>query len=293
LPDVKIGHTLLTWDVFRHPENIEQGIRDCAALGFQGTETGGMLYDWWEQHRPGELKKIVQETGVPMVTLFHSGEWTNKGAAPDMLEKARRWSAAIKELGGEMLMVVPGRRGGQDIDAARGEPSEPFGLDDFKQMAETMNRSGEIAKQHGIDATMHPHWGTAAESRLEIEVLLDLLDPELVGFAPDTGQIAKGGADPFPIMERWADRIRYVHMKDMARDWDEKRRAGVPLRSPEGYAEMGQGVLDFRKMMPILERAGFKGWLMAELDEAKRPGGEAAKLSRDYIRDTLGLKLGR
>src|ERR1051325_9717589 len=42
----KLGHTLLTWDVFAHPENIETGIRDIAELGFDGTETGGGLYDW-------------------------------------------------------------------------------------------------------------------------------------------------------------------------------------------------------------------------------------------------------
>jgi len=291
--DVKLGHTLLTWDVFRHPENIGQGIRDIAGLGYAGTETGGGLYDWWEQNRPGQLERILKEAGIPMVTLFHSGDWTSRAAAPDLLERARRWSAAIKEMGGEMLMLVPGRRGDADIDAARGEPSEPFGLDDFKQMAETMNRAGEVAGRAGIDATMHPHWGTAAESRLEIEVLLDRLDPKLVGFAPDTGQIAKGGADPMPVIERWADRVRYVHMKDISPDWEESRRRGVSLRSPEGYAEMGQGVIDFRRMLPILERASFRGWLMAELDEARRPGGESARLSKEYIEGALGLKLGR
>jgi inosose dehydratase len=288
----KVGHTLLTWDVFSHPENIEQGIRDIAELGYAGTETGGMLYDWWDQSRPGQLRRILREAGIPMVTLFHFGEWTSRAAAPELLERARRWSDATREMGGEMLMLVPGRRGGQDVDAAHGPPSEPFGLDDFKQMAETMNEAGRIAHAAGVDATMHPHWGTAAESRLEIEVLLENLDPKLVGFAPDTGQIAKGGADPFPVMERWADRIRYVHMKDVSRDWDERRRVGVPLRSPEGYAEMGQGVIDFRRMLPILERAGFSGWLMAELDEARRPGREAAALSKQYIEATLGLELG-
>ncbi|MBM4418353.1 MAG: TIM barrel protein [Chloroflexi bacterium] len=281
--NVRYGHTLLTWDVFREPANIEQGIRDIAALGFEGTETGGGLYDWWEANRPGRLKAILREAGIPMVTLFHSGEWTNPAAAPDLLERARRWSDAIGDMGGEMLMLVPGRRGGQDIDASRGEPVEPFGLDDFKVMAEAMNRAGEIAQRAGIDATMHPHWGTAAESRLEIEVLLDSLDPKLIGFAPDTGQIAKGGADPFPIMDRWKSMIRYVHMKDLAKDWEEKRRAGVPLRSPEGYCEMGQGVIDFRRMISALESVNFTGWLMAELDEAKRPGGEAARLSKEYI----------
>jgi sugar phosphate isomerase/epimerase len=77
----------------------------------------------------------------------------------------------------------------------------------------------------------------------------------------------------------------------VSRDWEEKRRAGAPLRSPEGYVEMGQGLIDFRRMVPILEKAAFSGWLMAELDEASRPGREAADLSKRYILGALGLAL--
>jgi inosose dehydratase len=281
--NAKIGHTLLTWDVFAHPENIEQGIRDIAELGYSGTETGGGLYDWWETNRPGQLKRILGEAGIPMVTLFHTGDWFDPAVAEGLVEQARKWSGAIKEMGGEMLMLVPGRR--------REEP--PVGLDDFKRMAETMSRCGEIAHQAGIDATMHPHWGTAAETRLEIELLLSLLDPKVVGFAPDTGQIAKGGADPMPVVERWADRVRYVHMKDLSPEWEEMRKAGVPLRSPEGYAEMGQGVIDFKRLVPILDRENYSGWLMAELDQSKRSGRESAALAKACIEETLGVKLGR
>jgi inosose dehydratase len=277
LIEAKIGHTLLTWDVFQHPENIEQGIRDIAALGFAGTETGGRLYDWWEEHRPGQLRRILAEAGIPMVTLFQFGDWIDPANAPALLEEARRWTAALGALGGELLMLVPGGR----------RETPPFGLDDFKQMAETMNRVGRVARQGGIGAAMHPHWGTAAETRLEIEVLLDNLDPTIVGFAPDTGQIAKGGADPFPVMERWAERIQYVHMKDLSPEWEAMRQAGVPLRSPEGYAELGQGVIDFRRLVPLLDRVNYRGWLMAELDEAKRPSLEAATLSRRYIEQRL------
>jgi inosose dehydratase len=279
--NAKIGHTLLTWDVFAHPENIEAGIRDIGELGFAGTETGGMLYDLWEERRPGQLKRVLRETGIPMVTLFHSGEWTDREAEPRLLESARRWSAAVKDLGGEMLMLVPGRR--RDVP--------PYGLDDFQWMADVMNRAGQIAKQAGIDATMHPHWGTAAETRLEIEVLLDRLDRRLVGFAPDTGQIAKGGADPMPIVERWAEIVRYVHLKDLAPEWEEMRQAGVPLRSPEGYAEMGQGTIDFTRLLPILDRVNYSGWLMAELDESKRGGRASAALAKQYLESTLGFNL--
>ena len=68
--------------------------------------------------------------------------------------------------------------------------------------------------------------------------------------------------------------------------------ATTTIRSPEGYAELGQGVIDIRPLLPILDRVNYSGWLMAELDEAKRPAREAATLSRDYFANTLGLKLG-
>lgn len=69
------------------------------------------------------------------------------------------------------------------------------------------------------------------------------------------------------------------------------RRAGVPLRSPEGYVELGQGTIDFRRLVPILDRVNYSGWLMAELDQAKRPARDAAALSKHYIEQTLGLQL--
>jgi lipopolysaccharide biosynthesis regulator YciM len=51
-------------------------------------------------------------------------------------------------------------------------------------------------------------------------------------------------------------------------------------------------VIDLRSLLPVLDRINFSGWLMAELDQAKRPAREAARLSRDYIVSTLGLPLG-
>jgi inosose dehydratase len=279
MPDYRIGHTALTWNVLAEPERLGEAIRDCAELGFAGTETGGFVYDWWERERPGELKRHLGEHNVAMVCLFEFGDWIEPAAESGLIEDGRRWATAVKELGGDVLMVVPGGR--------RDEP--PYGLDDFKRMAEVMNRVGGVAREAGAVAAMHPHWGTMAESPLEIEVLLENLDPALVGFAPDTGQIAKGGADPIAMIDRWAGRVRHVHLKDLSPQWEEQRRAGVPLRSPEGYVELGQGVIGLRPLLSILERVGYAGWLMAELDEARRPARAAAALSAGYLRDVLGL----
>jgi inosose dehydratase len=126
-----------------------------------------------------------------------------------------------------------------------------------------------------------------SESRLEIDLLLDLLDPDLVGFAPDTGQIAKGGAEPLAMIERWLNRVRHVHMKDLSPRWAEMQQAGVQLRSPEGYVELGQGVIDMQPLIRMLDRINFEGWLMAELDEATQPARDSAQMSWNYVERAL------
>ena len=93
-----------------------------------------------------------------------------------------------------------------------------------------------------------------------------------------------------PVIARWADRVRHVHLKDLSPQWAEQRAAGVPLRSPEGYAELGQGAIDHQPLLQILDRVDYAGWLMAELDEARRPAREAAELSKTYLAETLGLQ---
>ena len=124
--DAKIGHSALTWNVLADPPRLEETIRDCAEIGFTGTETGGFVYDWWERERPGDLKRsLPDQVGDGMSLRVRrldrsrrrsrfEGEWTALGPG------SRSWAAS-------MLMLVPGDR--------RTEP--PYGLDDFRRMAET------------------------------------------------------------------------------------------------------------------------------------------------------------
>jgi len=275
----RVGHTALTWDTLDDPAKLEACIRDCAELGFAGTETAGMVYEAWEERWPGRLKQILDEHGVELVCLFQFGEWTSKEAAPALIREGRRYAEAVKELGGSVLMVVPGSK----------REMPPYSLNEYRTMADTMNRLGRIATDAGVVCTMHPHWGTTAETRLEIELLLSLLDPENVYFAPDCGQIAKGGADPSEVVRPHAQRVRHVHLKDVSPEWEEMTRRGVPLRSPEGYAALGEGVVDVKRFVEVIMQDGFDGWLMCELDQkTKATAREDAAINKRFM-DQLGL----
>ena len=105
----RIGHTALTWDVLARPDQLAVAIEDCASLGFQGIETGGRVYDWWHQARPGELQSRLEAAGLTLVCLFHAGDWSDAETAPGLRRDGERWAAAVAEAGGEILMLVPGR----------------------------------------------------------------------------------------------------------------------------------------------------------------------------------------
>ena len=151
-----------------------------------------------------------------------------------------------------------------------------------------MNKCGEVALAAGITAAVHPHWGTTVETEAEIDLLLSLLDERLVGFAPDSGQIAKGGGDPVAVIKRHIARVRHVHLKDLSSDWPRLRAEGVPLNSPKGYAELGEGTVDLDGFLRVLDDANFAGWLLAELDESRYTPDRSAEINRDFLWGRFG-----
>ncbi len=281
MPEFKprIGLTGLVWR-YDTRQDVEHAVQQIGELGFQGTEFWSQIHDDFGDDS-ASFRALLDRYGVTLAALFQVGPWTDRAAADELVETGRRLSAAIADFGGSILNLVP---------ETRVQPE--YGADLFKVMADTMNRCGEAARAAGIRAAMHPHWGTTVETPDEIDLLLSLLDPALVGFAPDSGQIAKGGGDPSAMARAYADRIWHVHLKDLSKDWPRMRAEGVPLDSPKGYAELGEGSCELKGFVDVLREIGYQGWLLAELDESNYTPDQSARINRDYMVDILGLSLG-
>ena len=137
-------------------------------------------------------------------------------------------------------------------------------------------------KQIGYWVAIHPHTGPLIETRAEIDAILDAVDPSLVFFAPDTGQIAKAGDDPVAALRTYKSITRHVHLKDYG---------GGKDTGYAGYVPVGSGVVDMPALFQILEEANFDGWIAVELDgtsETPRPPREAAAMSKRYLEKLLG-----
>jgi inosose dehydratase len=121
----------------------------------------------------------------------------------------------------------------------------------------------------------------------------------LLGLVFDTGHYAFGAGESgcgsvVAAMDRFADRIWYVHFKDcqpeVARrsrveEWPYFKaiRHGV-------FCELGQGCVDFPAVLAWLQDHNYQGWITVEQDVLPGMGSprESARRNREYLRE-IGL----
>jgi inosose dehydratase len=152
-------------------------------------------------------------------------------------------------------------------------------------------RLQKIAADLGLICTLHPHVGTAIEDR---DSVLRLVDASDVLLCLDTGHLVIGGMQPAELLERAAQRVAHVHLKDVRLPVAEVVAAGggsyIEAVRAGLYAPLGQGDLDIAGIVTALERAGYEGWYVLEQDDAlfgepAEGSGpvEAVRASIDYI----------
>jgi inosose dehydratase len=146
---------------------------------------------------------------------------------------------------------------------------------------------------------LHHHAGTYVETPAEVERFLAETDPELVGLLLDTGHYVYGGGDPLELIARHGARVRYVHLKDARAD-ELKRVRETEIAMGEAWARgvfcpLGDGVVDFPRVIEALRGRDYSGWLIVEQDVVPDAQGrlvpepfQSARRSRAYLKE-LGL----
>ena len=123
----------------------------------------------------------------------------------------------------------------------------------------------------------------------EIDRLMELTDPGLVGLLYDTGHAVYGGADPLEVLKKHRERIVYVHLKDVRKAVLAKARedgAGFLECIRRGVFTLpGSGDLDFKPIVSELISSGYDGWVMleGEQDPSLYPPYEFAERALQYL----------
>ena len=277
----RLGHTGITWP----GDQVEQAVADVAALGYQGFET----FPWTIESYPGGVsafKALLECHNIPLVSTYWSLSLIDPNQYDQDLEKVQRWIAIHRALGPRIIIL-----------GASGRKKPTYSAEEYHRMVERINDVGRRALDAGLIVCFHPHTGTPVETREEIDRVMGSVNPEVVFFAPDVGQIAKGGGDPVAVVRNYSSLIRHVHLKDFVGGKVEYDANGkeVDPTGYLGYVPLGMGVVDIPGILDVLDKANFDGWLNVELDgtpQAPRPPKEAAAISKRYI-DRLLSTLGQ
>lgn len=247
---------------YRTAGSMPRAIQDIAAAGYAGTE---MFDGNVAEMGPQAVREHLAEAGLALVSVYTGANFVYDDILPDELHRIARACGLAQAAGAERLVVGGGAR------RASGTTEQ-----DYDRLAAALDRVVDLAEDHGLSATYHPHLTTIVESPAELE---RLLPRTRIGFCPDTAHLAAGGGDPAELIRRYPDRVRHVHLKDLRSD-------------PFAFLPLGQGQLDFRDILRAVQESGYDSWLLVELDSYNGDPADAARISKRYL-DGLLAELGQ
>lgn len=240
-----------------------------AALGYDSME--GATYTGTQKFYgmdPAGFSKVLKDNGLIMPSShYRLGEDKENGAdvKGTMLHD---WDKAVDDAAAVGIEYM--------VCAYLSE-TERGNLDHYKQVAEHLNKAGEIARKAGIQVCYHNHnfeFAAQEDGKLPYDILLNDTDQELVKMELDLYWVAKAGKDPIALFNQHPGRFPLWHVKDMD-------------NTPEkNFTEVGNGTIDFKTIFAKAELAG-RRYFFVEQDQTPGSPFDSIAKSISYIKKNL------
>jgi inosose dehydratase len=181
------------------------------------------------------------------------------------------------------------------LNAGRVTPDMGLTPEEWQIFAEGANLvASEVKEKTGLRTVFHHHCAGYVETPAEVDQLMALTDPALVGLVLDMGHYQFGGGDPLAALIKHHSRIWHIHFKDCHPEiamtsriegWDYFKSVGSGV-----FCELGKGGVDFPSIAKELHNQNYEGWITVEQDVLPGMGNPkvCAQRNREYIK-SLGL----
>lgn len=261
---LKIGITGL---IFRAtpgtPENLEEALKHMSELGYHWFETWGSVLE--HHDKAGALGPMIEKYGIPLRSAFMGVNVHDPSKLKDSVDQVVRWGKVLKKHGGSFAVVNAGgvKRGEFNFKEAR------------SHIVAGLNEHGKALNDIGLGSGLHQHTGSAVDTPDEVYAVMEAVDPKLMKFAPDTGQLQKAGGDAAKIVKDFKSIVVHMHLKDY-KGWEHF----------SGYCPLGEGKVDLKAILDTMEEANPKANIMHELDgSANQPytPRQTAEISKAYL----------
>jgi len=299
--EFRVGNAPCSWGSLEfegtkgEPIGYARMLDELAETGYTGTELG----DWgFMPTDPPRLRGELERRGLVMLGAFVPVAMKNRAAHVPGIAAAVKTARLLAAVAGDPkpFLVLADENGTvpeRTQNAGRVNPAMGLSDAEWGVFAEGANAIGRaILAETGLSTVLHHHCAGYVETPGEIARFLDLTDPAAINLVFDTGHYAygSGGGDVVAALDRFRDRIRYIHFKDChpevarqarERGWDyfEALRHGV-------FCELGRGCVDFPAVLRWLRDTGYQGYTLVEQDVLPGMGSpkESARRNREYLR---------
>ena len=298
---LRVGNAPCSWGTLEFEsakgEQIGFGrmLDELAATGYTGTELG----DWgYMPTDPCALSAELSRRCLVMLGAFVPVALKDRAAHQPGVAAALKTAGLLAAVAAapKPFLVLADDNGSvpeRTLNAGRVTPGMSLSASEWEIFAEGANLvARSVLAETGLRTVFHHHCAGYVETPDEIARFLELTDPQSIGLVFDTGHYVYGSGDTDVVgaLERFKERVWYVHFKDCqpdvaaaarAQGWDyfQALRHGV-------FCELGKGCVDFPAVLRWLKQSGYEGYILVEQDVLPGMGApaESARRNREYLR---------
>ena len=243
---------------------LDQIFADMSYAGMQGIELmHTALRPDDAVDRIGALSAKYQ---LPVIGTSFGGEMWDRKRHGEVLDDAERVVTRLAKLGGRTL--------GTSV----GSPSALKTEQQLDDQADVLRKIITLCSTNGVVLNLHNHTYEVENNLHDLKGTLARIPDVKLG--PDLNWLVRGGVDPVWFVETYGKQIVFLHLRDQCADgtWSEA---------------MGEGDMDYAAIARALQKVPFQGDAVIELAHPSgfkltRPLRESLKMSREFVRRTLG-----
>jgi inosose dehydratase len=265
---ISIGYAAITW-----ADDLQGAMADISSVGYRGI-----------QFRANAVTLIPDPLVAKSDLAQHHLEFTALSSGDLDLDPAKEKDNLALHADHAKYLASAGGLYLQVLGTFR--PNGQYTEEEYTRTGKMLTEAGKRAADYGVQVALHNHMGSIAQSPEQLAKILDAADPRYVKLLLDVAHYKQGGGDPAVAVKHYADRLLFLHLKDVK-----------PADTKSGYefCELGEGTVNLPAVVKALHGIHYHGWLIVEFDRepkgSTRTPKESAELSKKYIESTLGLQV--
>jgi len=245
---------------------LSQIFSDVAFAGFDGVET--MEHPLRSSVYTRQIKELIDQYKIKLIGSSYGADMWNKDKSNEIYED-------VDLIFGNMVSV-----GARTFGVSVGEPAGRQKTEnEFDTQAALLKRIISLGEKRGIVLNLHNHTAEVENKMYDLRGTLKRIPDIKLG--PDLNWLLRAGVDPISFLKEFRKQIVFMHLRDQ-------------LSNGKWPESMGEGNINFKEIAAVINEINFEGDAIIELAHENgfvrtRPLKESLKMSRDYMRKTMGI----